>query len=114
MLAEYDISYEKLSFIPSSLPIFRLTGPSGGYLLKFSRDLKPEAGENAPHFHPPGTDNRLQLLWMEALARDTDLLLQQPVRNGAGKLITPSASCTASSRPPTLWTVRWRPNGYPK
>ena len=122
MLKQYDIEFSKLSFISSSFPNCRISGLPQQYLLKFSRGLYPEAGENIPNFHPPGTSTHLQLLWMEALARDTDLVLQKPIRNTAGELISsaevhglpePVDGFLCTWVPGRILSRTWRPKPWP-
>lgn len=89
ILKAYSIDVIKMAFISSSFVVFRVWSSSGQYMVKF--DLKFDASEhdaNGPPFHPPGTDFRLQMLWVDALARETDLELQHPIRNSNGDVVT--------------------------
>ena len=62
--------------------------PSDAFLLRIHVPITAAMGTH-------GTDPDAvtsELLWLEALCRDTDLILQEPVRNRAGALVTPVPS----------------------
>jgi Ser/Thr protein kinase RdoA (MazF antagonist) len=85
-LAEYDLKDCTLTFIRHSDNVtFKVEIPdSGAYLLRIHVPVTRAMGAH-------GADSRAvisELLWLEALSRDTDLVLQKPVRNRAGALVT--------------------------
>ncbi len=96
-LGHYNIQVDSFALIPSAHPVFRVEtrptprSPARRYVLKLASGIYEEFDRPdgaAPAFYPPATDTRLQMLWLEALSRDTDLPLQTPVRNTAGELFT--------------------------
>ena len=99
-LATYDLAAHTRTFIRhSDNATFRVEGPGAGtYLLRIHLPVSVAMGTQ-------GADPdmvRSELLWLEALSRDTDLVLQAPVRNRNGKLVTqlqaedgaPPVNCT--------------------
>lgn len=52
------------------------------------------------------TSVRSELLWLEALCRDTDLVLQQPLRSRSGSLVTPIAAA-GLDRAVNCTLLRW-------
>jgi Ser/Thr protein kinase RdoA (MazF antagonist) len=83
---EYGMKGCALMFIRHSDTVtFRVEGPrSGTYLLRVHVPVSRAMGAH-------GADSSAvssELLWLEALSQDTDLLLQKPVRNRAGALVT--------------------------
>jgi Ser/Thr protein kinase RdoA (MazF antagonist) len=85
-LAEYDVKAYTLTFIRHSDNVtFKVEGPGwGAYLLRIHVPVTRAMGA---HGADSGAVNS-ELLWLEALSRDTDLVLQKPVRNRAGALVT--------------------------
>ena len=85
-MAEYDLKSHTLEFIRHSDNVtFKVEGPgSGPYLLRIHVPVTRAMGAH-------GADSAAvtsELLWLGALSRDTDLVLQKPVRNRAGALVT--------------------------
>jgi Ser/Thr protein kinase RdoA (MazF antagonist) len=85
-LAEYDLKGYTLMFIWHSDNVtFKVEGPGlGAYLLRIHVPVSRAMGDH-------GADARAvnsELLWLEALSQETDLVLQKPVRNRAGALVT--------------------------
>ena len=85
-VAEYDLQGCTLTFIRHSDTVtFKVDGPGlGAYLLRIHVPVTAAMGA---HGADPGAVNS-ELLWLEALSQDTDLVLQKPVRNRAGALVT--------------------------
>jgi Ser/Thr protein kinase RdoA (MazF antagonist) len=85
-VAEYGIKGYRLKFIRHSDNVtFKVTHPGlGAYLLRIH---VPVTGAMGAHGADSGAVNS-ELLWLEALSRDTDLVLQKPVRNRTGALVT--------------------------
>jgi len=108
-VAEYDIKGYSLTFIRHSDNVtFRVESPGlGAYLLRIH---VPVTGAMGAHGADPTVVNS-ELLWLEALSRDTDLVLQKPVRNRAGVLVTsvPVADAAAPVNCTLLHWVEGRP-----
>jgi Ser/Thr protein kinase RdoA (MazF antagonist) len=86
VLAEYDIGDYDLAFIRHSDTVtYRVDASySAAYLLRIHIPVTVAMGSH-------GQDVQMlnsELVWLEALNRDTDLILQRPVRNLAGALVT--------------------------
>jgi Ser/Thr protein kinase RdoA (MazF antagonist) len=99
-LAAYDLIGHTRTFIRhSDNATFKVEGPDAGtYLLRIHVPVSAAMGAQ-------GADPdmvRSELLWLDALSRDTDLVLQAPVRNRDGELVTqlpagdgaPPVNCT--------------------
>jgi Ser/Thr protein kinase RdoA (MazF antagonist) len=87
VLAEYPIKDPHLTFIQQSDTIsYKVVAPGEGcFLLRLHIPLTEAMGSH-------GADAKAvssELLWLEALCQDTDLVLQQPIRNKGGTLVTP-------------------------
>jgi Ser/Thr protein kinase RdoA (MazF antagonist) len=85
-LAAYDMQGCSLAFIRhSDNATFRVEKPgSDAFLLRIHIPITIAMGTH-------GADPQAitsELLWLEALSQDTDLVLQKPVRNQAGELVT--------------------------
>jgi Ser/Thr protein kinase RdoA (MazF antagonist) len=85
-LAEYPIKDPHLTFIQQSDSIsYKVESPGeAGFLLRLHIPLTEAMGSH-------GADTRAvnsELLWLEALCQDTDLILQQPIRNKQNALVT--------------------------
>jgi Ser/Thr protein kinase RdoA (MazF antagonist) len=85
-VAEYDVQDYTLIFIRHSDNVtFKVESPGlDAYLLRIHIPVTRAMGTH-------GADARAvnsELLWLEALSQDTDLVLQKPVRNRAGTLVT--------------------------
>jgi Ser/Thr protein kinase RdoA (MazF antagonist) len=99
-MAEYGISNCALTFIRHSDTVtFNVAvSTSDAYLLRIHVPVSRAMG---PH-GADATAVNSELLWIEALSQDTDLVLQKPVRNRAGALVTqvpvedtaPPVNCT--------------------
>lgn len=85
-VAEYDLTGYALTFIQhGDNATFKVEGSgSRAYLLRVHVPITWAMGS---HGADSGAANS-ELLWLEALSRDTDLVLQKPVRNRAGTLVT--------------------------
>jgi Ser/Thr protein kinase RdoA (MazF antagonist) len=85
-LAEYNLQGCSLAFIRhSDNATFKVEKPgSEPFLLRIHIPITTGMGS---HGADPEMINS-ELLWMEALSQDTDLVLQRPVRNQAGELVT--------------------------
>jgi Ser/Thr protein kinase RdoA (MazF antagonist) len=85
-LAEYDMQGCTLAFIRhSDNATFRVEKPgSEPFLLRIHIPITIAMGT---HGADPEAINS-ELLWLEALSQDTDLVLQKPVRNQAGELVS--------------------------
>ena len=84
-LAEYDIATSPASFIRhSDCVTYRVRSESGSNLLRIHVPLTAAMGAH-------GADPlsiASELMWLEALGRGTELVLQSPVRNRLGELVT--------------------------
>jgi Ser/Thr protein kinase RdoA (MazF antagonist) len=103
-LAEYDVTGYTLVFIRHSDNVtFKLEGPGlGAYLLRIHVPVTRAMGAH-------GADSSAvhsELLWLEALSRDTDLVLQKPIRNRAGALVTQVPAENAAS-PVNCTLLQW-------
>ncbi len=85
-LAEYDLQEYSLAFIRhSDNATFKVEKPgSEPFLLRIHIPITTAMGT---HGADPEMINS-ELMWLEALSQDTDLVLQKPVRNQAGELVT--------------------------
>ena len=85
-LAEYEIGDHTLTFIRhSDSATFKVEcSSSGAYLLRIHVPVTRAMGA---HGADVGAVNS-ELLWLEALNRDTDLVLPRPARNRVGALVT--------------------------
>jgi len=85
-LAAYDLQGHALAFIRhSDNATFKVEKPgSEPFLLRIHIPVSTNMGT---HGADPEMINS-ELLWLEALSQDTDLVLQKPVRNQAGELVT--------------------------
>jgi Ser/Thr protein kinase RdoA (MazF antagonist) len=83
---EYDIWNYSLRFIRHSDNVtFKVECPGlGAFLLRIHVPVTRAMGT---HGDDPRAINS-ELLWLEALSQDTDLVLQKPVRNQRGELVT--------------------------
>ena len=90
-LANYDIGEVRtderkqvghIGFSGYSMVKFRADGASGSYLVTVYY------AEGDRNIHDYRTAIRSHLLWLEALDRDTDLVVQRPVHNLSGDFIT--------------------------
>ncbi len=86
VLSEYGLRGYNLHFIRHSDNVtFKVNAPSGGeFLLRLHIPITEAMGAH-------GTDLamvRSELMWLEALNQQTNLVLQRPVRNQAGDLVT--------------------------
>ncbi|MBN1402357.1 MAG: phosphotransferase [Anaerolineae bacterium] len=85
-LAQYGLAEAGLTFLQhSDNATFKVQGRgSDAYLLRTHVPVTAAMGA-----HGADADAvRSELLWLEALNRDTDLVLQEPLRNRAGELVT--------------------------
>ena len=103
-VAEYDIRGYTLTFIRHSDNVaFRVESPgSGAYLLRIHVPVTSAMGAH-------GADSSAvssELLWLEALSQDTDLVLQKPVRNRAGALVT-HVPAEGAALPVNCTLLRW-------
>jgi Ser/Thr protein kinase RdoA (MazF antagonist) len=79
-LQRYDLDVQRVRLLSNDLNgIFRLDA-SGGQKLVL-RVCLPEAGHSLPEI-------RSEMIWLEALSRDTDLGVPQPFANRDGALVT--------------------------
>jgi Ser/Thr protein kinase RdoA (MazF antagonist) len=85
-MAEYDMKGFTLMFIRHSDNVtFKVEGPGlDAYLLRIHVPVTRAMGTHGADFSAVNSE----LLWLEALSQDTDLVLQKPVRNQAGALVT--------------------------
>lgn len=93
-LAAYELPRYHLAFIRHSDTVtFKIEVPGGEACLL--RIHVPVSGAMGSHGADAGAITS-ELLWLEALSRDTGLVLQRPVRNRAGALVTqlPAANCS--------------------
>ena len=108
-VAQYDIAGCALTFIRHSDSVtFKVEGPGlGAYLLRIHVPVTSAMGTH-------GADSSVvnsELLWLEALSQDTDLVLQRPVRNRAGALVTQVP--TENAAPPVNCTLLHWVDGQP-
>ena len=85
-LAEYDLGEHTRTFIQhSDNATFKVEVPGGeAYLLRIHVPVSSAMGA---HGADPAMV-RSELQWLDALSRDTDLVLQEPIRNRSGALVT--------------------------
>jgi Ser/Thr protein kinase RdoA (MazF antagonist) len=84
-LAAYGREDLALAFIQHSENVtFRVQGPGEAFLLRIHVPVTPAMGAHGASYDAV----RSELSWLEALCRDTDLALQEPVRNRQGELVT--------------------------
>ena len=103
-LAEYELAEHTRSFIRhSDNATFRVEVPGGDACLL--RIHVPVSHTMGAHGADPAMV-RSELLWLEALNRDTGLVLQKPVRNRAGALVTVVASVEGCA-PVNCTLMRW-------
>ena len=107
-LANYDIGEVRIherkqvghiGFSGYRMVKFRADGASGSWLVT----VYYARGDG--DIHDYRTAIRSHLLWLEALDRDTDLVIQKPVRNLSGDLITDVPS--KGDRPFLVTLLRW-------
>ncbi len=103
-VAEYDIKSYTLIFIRHSDAVtFKVISPGlGTYLLRIHVPITEAMGAH-------GADSvsiKSELLWLKDLSQNTDLVLQEPVRNRTGALVTqvPMADATL---PINCTLLRW-------
>jgi len=108
-VAEYGIKDYSLRFIRHSDNVtFKVERPGlGSYLLRIHVPVTRPMGA---HGADSGAVNS-ELLWLEALSRDTDLVLQKPARNRTGTLVTKVPVGNAAS-PVNCTLLQWV-NGEP-
>lgn len=96
VLHQYGIQPVKMRFQSAAFPVFRVWGRLDNgeevhqYMLKFSNGMNAEfdgVNRTESELDTHGTDFRLQALWLEALAADTDLVVQRPLRDKAGQVV---------------------------
>lgn len=85
-LGYYDIGHPSLHFLQHSDNVtYKVESPTlGTFLLRIHTPITKAMGQH-------GSDVQVinsELLWLEALKRDTDLILQNPLRNLEGDLVT--------------------------
>ncbi len=103
-VAEYDIKSYTLIFIRHSDAVtFKVESPGlGTYLLRIHVPITEAMGAH-------GADSvslKSELLWLKDLSQNTDLVLQEPVRNRTGALVTQVPMANAA--PPINCTLlRW-------
>jgi Ser/Thr protein kinase RdoA (MazF antagonist) len=85
-LEEYDLADAPLTYIQHSENVaFKVEHPQGGArLFRIHVPVTPSLGEHGAN--PMVVKS--ELLWLEALQRDTDLPVQQPIRNRREHLVT--------------------------
>ena len=103
-LAEYGMAGHNFTFIRHSDSVtFEVEDTdSSPSLLRIHVPVSPTMGTH-------GSDARMvkaELMWLEALNRDTDLVLQSPVRKSAGELVT-TIPTEASASPVNSTLLRW-------
>ena len=83
---EYGIRDDALTFIRHSDNVTYKVEASGSgtYLLRIHSPVTRAMGSHGTDAHMINSE----LEWLEALNRDTDLVLQKPVRNQAGEMVT--------------------------
>ena len=103
-VAEYNIKSYTLMFIRhSDTATFKVKSPSQGtYLLRIHVPITEAMGA---HGADSGSLNS-ELLWLNALSQNTDLVLQKPVRNRAGALVTQIPMANAAL-PVNCTLLRW-------
>lgn len=103
-LAEYDLQGCTLAFIRhSDNATFKVENPgSEPFLLRIHIPITTAMGA---HGADPEMINS-ELLWLEALSQDTDLVLQKPVRNRAGELVT-RITVEAAGGPVNCTLLHW-------
>ena len=103
-LAEYELGEHIRTFIQHSDNVtFKVEGPGGdAYLLRIHVPVSSAMGV---HGADPAMV-RSELQWLDALSRDTDLVLPEPVRNQAGALVTAVAGGDGSA-PVNCTLMRW-------
>ncbi|MDP6514650.1 MAG: phosphotransferase [SAR202 cluster bacterium] len=103
-LTEYDLQNHTLTFIQHSDNVtFKVEGPGlDAYLLRLHIPVTSAMGT---HGADPGAVTS-ELQWLEALSQDTDLILQKPVRNRTGLLVTQVAVDNADM-PVNCTLLRW-------
>lgn len=86
VLARYDLPVARLDFIRhSDNRTYKVSaGDAGTYLLRIHQPITTAMGAHGADIHMV----RSEMLWLEALNRETGLTLQQPVRNREGGLVT--------------------------
>jgi Ser/Thr protein kinase RdoA (MazF antagonist) len=107
-VAEYNITGYTLTFIRHSDNVtFKVEARgSGSHLLRIHVPVTTAMGA---HGADSGAVNS-ELLWLEALSQDTDLVLQKPVRNRAGALVTQVPAENAAS-PVNCTLMHWVDGG---
>ncbi len=84
-LDNYNIGEIHLNFLQHSDNVtYKVESPAGTFLLRIHSPITQAMGQH-------GDDAQIvnsELLWLEALSRDTDLILQNPIRNQEGNLVT--------------------------
>ena len=85
-LSEYSLQTYNLTFIRHSDTVtFRVEKPnSEAFLLRIHQPVVATMGTHGADLDALNSE----LLWLEALNQDTDLILQRPVRNQVGELVT--------------------------
>jgi Ser/Thr protein kinase RdoA (MazF antagonist) len=85
-LAEYSVKDPHLAFIRQSDTIsYKVEAPAGNtYLLRLHTPLNQAIGTHGADTSAVNSE----ILWREALCRDTDLVLQQPIRNKNNAFVT--------------------------
>ena len=108
-LAEYDIGEHTLTFIRhSDNATFKVKSADlHTYLLRIHVPVSKTMGTHGADYHAVYSE----LMWLEALNRDVDLILQTPVRNRAGGLVT-QVSAPMTSVPINCTLLRWI-DGHP-
>jgi Ser/Thr protein kinase RdoA (MazF antagonist) len=89
-LSEYRLFDCTLTFIRHSDNVtYKVDDPTSGvYLLRIHVPVTPAMGSHGSDIHMINSE----LQWLEALNNDTDLVLQKPVRNREGSLVTQTLS----------------------
>ena len=89
-LTEYGLEGASLTFIRHSDNVtFKVEAPdSGAFLLRLHVPLTRAMGAHGADVAAVASE----LAWLEALCRDTDLVLQKPIRNRQSNLVTPIAA----------------------
>jgi len=103
-LVEYGLKgYTPIFIRHSDNVTFKVEAPGlGAYLLRIHVPVTRAMGS---HGADSGAVNS-ELLWLEALSRDTDLVLQRPVRNQAGAMVTQVPGENSAS-PVNCTLLRW-------
>ena len=107
-VAEYGLKDYALKFIRHSDNVtFKVEGPDlCAYLLRIHVPVTRAMGD---HGADSGTVNS-ELLWLEALSQDSNLVLQKPVRNRTGALVT---QVTVQNSDPVFCTLMHWLDGQP-